>query len=52
MKFIGILVVFAATVVTAQVACAAGLEGTWSGTWTKAGDPLGVAVTFTKAGEK
>jgi len=28
---------------------AAGLEGHWSGTWTKAGDALGVTVEFSKA---
>jgi uncharacterized protein len=34
------------------IAHAAPLEGTWSGTWTKAGDSLPVTVTFEKSGDK
>jgi alpha-beta hydrolase superfamily lysophospholipase len=37
-----------AVVVSIATAHAAGLEGHWSGTWTKAGDALNVTVDFTK----
>ena len=38
--------------VSAVAARADGLAGYWSGTWTKAGDPLPVTVAFEKSGEK
>jgi dienelactone hydrolase len=47
-----VLIALACSFGLAASAEAAGLEGTWSGTWTKAGDPLAVTVTFAKTGEK